>query len=95
MAHSGVLPRATGDDRAVAGAGADADDFVAANRTQQARLLEQWAAAPDAQRLPLRALKAETLVADDSGHAFSQQQALGAAHSPQGDKTGSPHQPPA
>ena len=64
---------------------ADADDFVAANRTQQARLLEQWAAAPDAQRLPLlRALKAETLVADDSGHAFSQQQALGAAHSPQG-----------
>ncbi|VFS55467.1 Uncharacterised protein [Raoultella planticola] len=27
---------------------ADADDFVAANRTQQARLLEQWAAAPDA-----------------------------------------------
>jgi urea transport system permease protein len=25
---------------------ADADDFVAANRTQQARLLEQWAAAP-------------------------------------------------
>ncbi len=64
---------------------ADADDFVAANRTQQARLLEQWAAAPDAQRLPLlRALKAETLVADDGGHAFSQQQALGAAHSPQG-----------
>jgi urea transport system permease protein len=43
---------------------ADADDFVAANRTQQARLLEQWAAAPDARRLPLlRALKAETLVA--------------------------------
>jgi urea transport system permease protein len=75
---------------------ADADDFVAANRTQQARLLEQWAAAPDARRLPLlRALKAETLVADDSGHAFSQQQALGAAHSTRGDKTGSPHQPPA
>uniref|UniRef100_UPI0031DDC944 urea ABC transporter permease subunit UrtB n=1 Tax=Klebsiella sp. TaxID=576 RepID=UPI0031DDC944 len=64
---------------------ADADDFVAANRTQQARLLEQWAAAPDAQRLPLlRALKAETLVADESGHAFSQQQALGATPTPQG-----------
>ncbi|HHG8774125.1 TPA: urea ABC transporter permease subunit UrtB [Raoultella planticola] len=64
---------------------ADADDFVAANRTQQARLLEQWAAAPDAQRLPLlRALKAETLVADESGHAFSQQQALGASPAPQG-----------
>ncbi|HDG9831229.1 TPA: urea ABC transporter permease subunit UrtB [Raoultella ornithinolytica] len=64
---------------------ADADDFVTANRTQQARLLEQWAAAPDARRLPLlRALKAETLVADDSGHAFSQQQALGAARTPQG-----------
>ncbi|HBP37127.1 MAG TPA: urea ABC transporter permease subunit UrtB, partial [Raoultella ornithinolytica] len=29
---------------------ADADDFVTANRTQQARLLEQWAAAPDARR---------------------------------------------
>jgi urea transport system permease protein len=27
---------------------ADADDFVTANRTQQASLLEQWAAAPDA-----------------------------------------------
>ncbi|HCR57725.1 MAG TPA: urea ABC transporter permease subunit UrtB, partial [Raoultella sp.] len=32
---------------------ADADDFVTANRSQQARLLEQWAAAPQAQRLPL------------------------------------------
>lgn len=27
---------------------ADADDFVAANRSQQAQLLEQWAAAPSA-----------------------------------------------
>ncbi|MGF7447470.1 urea ABC transporter permease subunit UrtB, partial [Klebsiella michiganensis] len=32
---------------------ADADDFVAANRSQQAQLLEQWAAAPEAPRLPL------------------------------------------
>lgn len=57
---------------------ADADDFVTANRTQQARLRNSGPPRPDARRLPLlRALKAETLVADDSGHAFSQQQALG------------------
>ena len=64
---------------------ADADDFVTANRSQQARLLEQWAAAPQAQRLPLlRALAAETLQVDSSGHAFSNQQALGAAAEPSG-----------
>lgn len=64
---------------------AEADDFVVANRSQQAQMLTQWAAVPQAQRLPLlRALKAETLVVDGSGHAFSQQLALGAAQSPQG-----------
>jgi hypothetical protein len=31
----------------------DADDFVAANRSQQAAMLEQWAASPQAARLPL------------------------------------------
>ena len=31
----------------------DADAFVAASRTVQAQLLEQWAATPDPQRLPL------------------------------------------
>lgn len=31
----------------------DADRFVAASRSQQADLLTQWAAAPDASRLPL------------------------------------------
>jgi urea transport system permease protein len=36
---------------------ADADDFVAASRSQQAQLLEQWAAAPDASLPLLRALK--------------------------------------
>ncbi|VTN09139.1 Branched-chain amino acid ABC-type transport system, permease components [Raoultella terrigena] len=76
---------------------ADADDFVTANRSQQARLLEQWAAAPQAQRLPLlRALAAETLQVDSSGHAFSNQQALGRGggtfRQPQ---TGAAHQPPA
>lgn len=68
---------------------ADADDFVAANRSQQAQLLEQWAAAPEAPRLPLlRALKSETLQSDSGGHAFSKQGdsllALGAVPAPVG-----------
>ena len=38
----------------------DGADFAAASRTQQATLLQQWAAAPQASRLPLlqRAMKA-------------------------------------
>lgn len=45
---------------------AEADDFVAASRSQQAQLLTQWAAAPQADRLPLlRALTSESLVMDD------------------------------
>ncbi len=45
---------------------AEADDFVAASRSQQAQLLSQWAAAPQADRLPLlRALTTESLVMDD------------------------------
>ncbi|EML0455567.1 urea ABC transporter permease subunit UrtB [Klebsiella michiganensis] len=68
---------------------ADADDFVAANRSQQAQLLEQWAAAPEAPRLPLlRALKSETLQSDSGGHAFRKQSdnllALGAVPAPVG-----------
>jgi hypothetical protein len=60
------------------------------------RLLEQWAAAPDARRLLLlRALKAETLVADDSGHASASNRRWGPPAPARGDKTGSPHQPPA
>ncbi len=43
----------------------DADRFVAASRTQQAELLTQWAAAPDAARLPLlQALQKENLYTD-------------------------------
>ncbi|HHD7488808.1 TPA: urea ABC transporter permease subunit UrtB [Klebsiella oxytoca] len=68
---------------------ADADDFVAATRSQQALLLEQWAVAPAAPRLPLlRALKSETLQSDRRGHAFSKQGdkllALGAVAAPEG-----------
>ena len=68
---------------------ADADDFVAATRSQQALLLEQWAVAPAAPRLPLlRALKSETLQSDSRGHAFSKQGdkllALGAVAAPEG-----------
>ena len=68
---------------------ADADDFVAANRSQQAQLLERWAAAPEASRLPLlRALKSETLQSDSGSHAFSKQGdsllALGAVPAPVG-----------
>ncbi len=55
---------------------AEADDFVAASRSQQAQLLTQWAAAPQADRLPLlRALTTESLVMDDGKHAFRTRQA--------------------
>ena len=51
----------------------DADRFVAASRTQQAELLTQWAAAPDAARLPLlQALQKENLYTDSQKHAFAQ-----------------------
>ncbi len=51
-----------------------AADFAAASRTQQAALLQQWAAAPDASRLPLlEALKAENVVVDDNQQPFSSQ----------------------
>lgn len=51
----------------------DAEDFAAANRTQQAKLLQNWAAAPDAKRLALlSALSQENLVIDQQHHAFSQ-----------------------
>lgn len=44
----------------------DAEDFAAANRAQQAKLLQNWAAAPDAKRLPLlTALAQENLVVGD------------------------------
>ncbi|HCM7525096.1 TPA: urea ABC transporter permease subunit UrtB [Klebsiella pneumoniae] len=69
---------------------AEADDFVAASRSQQAQLLSQWAAAPQADRLPLlRALTTESLVMDDGKHAFRTRlgglQPLGAVAAPQGE----------
>ncbi|EPJ4960265.1 ABC transporter permease subunit, partial [Klebsiella pneumoniae] len=69
---------------------AEADDFVAASRSQQAQLLSQWAAAPQADRLPLlRALTTESLVMDDGKHAFRTRQGglqpLGAVAAPQGE----------
>jgi urea transport system permease protein len=68
----------------------DADDFVAANRSQQATLLTQWATDPQPQRLPLlQALAAESVRSDEAHHAFSvesgQPQALGDATIPQGE----------
>ncbi|VDZ65515.1 Uncharacterised protein [Serratia odorifera] len=51
-----------------------ASDFAAASRAQQARLLQAWAAEPDAARLPLlQALKQEKVVIDGAGQAFVQQ----------------------
>lgn len=51
---------------------ADANAFTAANRTQQTALLQHWAAAPDAARLPLlQALAAESLVVDEAKHPFA------------------------
>ena len=68
----------------------EADDFVAASRSQQAQLLTKWAAAPQADRLPLlRALTTESLVMDEGKHAFRTRQGglqpLGAVAAPQGE----------
>lgn len=68
----------------------DADAFVAASRTQQATLLEQWASKPQAARIPfLRALVAENLSADSQHHAFTLQGdrpvALGEAKAAEGN----------
>lgn len=50
-----------------------AHDFAAANRSQQATMLQQWATEPDASRLVLlQALKQETLVIDSAGQVFIQ-----------------------
>ncbi|HEY1845372.1 MAG TPA: urea ABC transporter permease subunit UrtB [Buttiauxella sp.] len=55
----------------------DADDFAAANRAEQARLLQSWAAMPDESRLPLlNALGQETLVVDEQRHTFAQNGAV-------------------
>ena len=51
-----------------------AGDFAAAGRSQQAKLLQSWASAPDAARLPLlQALKQENLALDAAGRAFTRQ----------------------
>lgn len=50
-----------------------ANDFAAASRSQQATLLQLWAADPQPERLPLlEALKQENVVIDDAKHAFVQ-----------------------
>jgi urea transport system permease protein len=50
-----------------------AADFAAASRSDQLKLLQLWAAAPDAARLPLlQALRQERVVLDDNKHPFSQ-----------------------
>lgn len=52
----------------------DSADFAAASRSQQAVLLEQWASAPQAQRLPLlEALHNETVMTDSNKQPFSRQ----------------------
>ncbi|UVE17244.1 urea ABC transporter permease subunit UrtB [Pseudomonas sp. LS44] len=66
----------------------DANDFVAANPAQQAKLLESWAAKPDPARLPLLdALQQGRLAADSSKTPFIE--AGGQFHAAEGD------QPPA
>ncbi|HBH16151.1 MAG TPA: urea ABC transporter permease subunit UrtB, partial [Leclercia adecarboxylata] len=67
----------------------DADNFVAASRSQQATMLEQWAAAPEPARLALlRALQQENVFVDTNKHAFTRESgeltALGEAAQPQG-----------
>ncbi|WP_213992701.1 urea ABC transporter permease subunit UrtB [Sodalis sp. dw_96] len=50
-----------------------AADFVAASRTMQAKMLENWSAAPDASRLPLlESLRREEVVIDEAGRPFVQ-----------------------
>ena len=68
----------------------DADTFTAANRTQQAALLEQWSINPDIQRLPmLNALREEHLLTDNAKNTFimngSHAQPLGTAITPNGE----------
>lgn len=68
----------------------DADTFTAANRTQQAALLEQWAVNPDVQRIPLlSALREENLLTDNAKNTFimngSHAQPLGTATIPNGE----------
>lgn len=68
----------------------DASAFAAASRAQQAQLLEQWAASPDAQRLPLlTALSREKMLTDSAKQPFTQRGAevvpLGDAATPAGE----------
>ncbi|OQP36243.1 urea ABC transporter permease subunit UrtB [Pantoea latae] len=72
--------------QAVAGDGAD---FAAASRAKQAALLQQWAAAPDAGRLPLlQALRQESVVIDEKKQPFSHENGaltpLDSARQPEG-----------
>ncbi|MGG7667456.1 urea ABC transporter permease subunit UrtB [Yersinia sp. J1] len=51
----------------------DSEDFAVANRTQQAKLLQSWAAAPQKVRIPLlKALVQEKLVVDRHQRPFSE-----------------------
>ncbi|MGG7445376.1 urea ABC transporter permease subunit UrtB [Kosakonia oryzendophytica] len=51
-----------------------AADYGKASRAQQAQLLQQWSAAPEASRLPLlQALNDETVVTDTNGQLFTDQ----------------------
>lgn len=68
----------------------DGAEFAAASRAQQAALLEQWAAAPQAARLPLlEALRRESVVIDQNKQPFSRQDdvftPLDSARQPSGD----------
>lgn len=68
----------------------DGADFVAASRPQQAILLQQWAAAPRASRLPLlQALRNESVIIDQNKQPFSKQgnhfQPLDSAQTPSGN----------
>ena len=52
----------------------EADDFVAANAGKQAKLLQDWAAAPNAERLPLlQALQQGRVGSDADKRAFIEQ----------------------
>lgn len=52
-----------------------ATDYANANRSQQLKLLDEWATSPDVSRIPLlQALHDESVVVDEAGHPFSEHQ---------------------
>lgn len=69
----------------------EADDFVAANAGKQAKLLQDWAAAPNAERLPLlQALQQGRVGSDADKRAFIEQNGIWQAADGAAEANGTP-----